>query len=234
MSIGPLTASFSPPDFDDGARELFRRVQPYTLTSMERVLALRESVRYVSRAGIAGDICECGVWRGGSMMVIAITLAELGDTDRCLYMFDTFTRPPDTGPRDGDGAQAELETALKDPWYSYLPVDEVRRHLEETGYPADKLRFVAGLVEETLPAEAPEHVSLLRLDTDYYSSTAHEMTHLYPRISEGGVLMVDDYGQFVGARDAVDEYFHSTGAAVLLNRIDFTGRLVVVPRSEGA
>lgn len=222
-----------PPDFDHEVRDLFQRVQPYTLTGMERVLALRDSVRYVSRAGIDGDICECGVWRGGSMMVVAITLVELGDTDRNLYMFDTFTRPPDAGPRDGEGDQAALEQDLKNPAYSYLPMDEVRRNLERTGYPPDKLQFVPGLVEETLPERSPERLALLRLDTDYYSSTAHEMTHLYPLINPGGVLIVDDYGDFVGAKAAVDEYFASTEEHVLLNRIDSTGRSVIV-RPRGA
>jgi O-methyltransferase len=222
-----------PPDFDHEVRDLFQRVQPYTLTGMERVLALRDSVRYISRAGIDGDICECGVWRGGSMMVVAITLVELGDTDRNLYMFDTFTRPPDAGPRDGEGDQAALEQDLKNPAYSYLPMDEVRRNLERTGYPPDKLQFVPGLVEETLPERSPERLALLRLDTDYYSSTAHEMTHLYPRINPGGVLIVDDYGDFVGAKAAVDEYFASADEHVLLNRIDSTGRSVIV-RPRGA
>ena len=219
-----------PPDFDEEARALFQRVRPYTLTGMERVLALRDSVRYISRAGISGDICECGVWRGGSMMVIAITLAELGDTDRRLYMFDTFTRPPDAGPRDGEGDQAALERDLKNPAYSYLPMDDVRQNLEATGYPLEKLEFVQGLVEDTLPERSPERLALLRLDTDYYSSTAHEMAHLYPRINPGGVLIVDDYGDFVGAKAAVDEYFESADEHVLLNRIDSTGRLVIVQR----
>jgi O-methyltransferase len=218
-----------PPDFDEGARLLYREVQPYTLTGMERVLALRDAVRYVSRAGIPGDICECGVWRGGSMMAIALTLVELGDTERDLYLYDTFTRPPDTGPHDGPGDQAELDSALQNPGYAYLPMEQVRRNLEATGYPADRLRFVPGLVEETLPEKAPGRIALLRLDTDYYSSTACEMEHLYPRVSPGGVLIIDDYGQFVGARGAVDQYFATHRECVLLNRIDFTGRLVIVP-----
>ncbi len=218
-----------PPDIDVSARALFRRVQPYTLTGIERVVALRDSVRYISSAGIEGDICECGVWRGGSMMVIAITLVELGDTSRNLYMFDTFTRPPDAGSRDGEGAQAALERDLQNPAYSYLPIDEVRRNLEATGYPSDRLKFVQGLVENTLPRQAPERLALLRLDTDYYSSTAHELAQLYPRINPGGILIVDDYGQFIGAKEAVDEYFAGPAKHVLLNRIDFTGRLVVVP-----
>lgn len=91
----------------------------------------------------------------------------------------------------------------------------------------DRVHLVAGPVENTLPDAAPEHLALLRLDTDFYSSTAHELAHLYPRLSEQGVLIIDDYGAWRGAKQAVDEYFHDQ--PVLLQRIDWTGRLVVKP-----
>lgn len=218
-----------PPDFDEHACELFKRVRPYTMTGMERVLALRDSVRYISATKIPGDICECGVWRGGSMMVVALTLVEMGDTTRDLYLFDTFTGPPEPGSKDSPTASAELAAALKVPELAHLPTDEVRAKLEETGYPAEKIHLVRGLVEDTIPDQAPGRLALLRLDTDYYTSTAHEMRHLYGRISPGGILIIDDYGKFVGARTAVDEYFNTSGQQVLLNRIDATGRLVIVP-----
>ena len=218
-----------PPDFDQHARELFQRVRPYTMTSMERVLALRDSVRYISSNKIPGDICECGVWRGGSMMVVALTLVEMGDTSRDLYLFDTFSGPPEPAPQDGPTAGAELAAARKVPELTNLPMQEVRAKLAETGYPVERLHLVQGLVEDTIPDQAPERLALLRLDTDYYISTAHEMRHLYGRLSPGGILVIDDYGKFVGARAAVDEYFESSGQNVLLNRIDATGRLVIVP-----
>lgn len=218
-----------PTDVEQVVRDLYKRVQPYTMTSVERVLALRDSVRYVSSAKIPGDICECGVWRGGSMMVVAITLVELGDTSRDLYLFDTFAGPPEPGSKDSPTAGAELAVARQVPQLANLPVEEVRGVLEDTGYPGEKIHLIKGLVEDTIPDRAPEHLALLRLDTDYYSSTAHEMRHMYGRLSPGGILIVDDYGKFVGARTAVDEYFGSTGQPVLLNRIDATGRLVVVP-----
>ena len=85
------------------------------------------------------------------------------------------------------------------------------------------------MVEDTLPAAAPERIALLRLDTDWYASTRHELEQLYPRLAEGGVLIIDDYGHYEGARRAVDEYFERSRRPVLLNRIDFTGRLVVKP-----
>jgi hypothetical protein len=98
------------------------------------------------------------------------------------------------------------------------PLDEVRRNLLATGYPADRVRFVVGRVEDTLPDQAPESIALLRLDTDWYASTRHELVHLFPRLAVGGVLLIDDYGHWQGARQAVDEYLAQTGARLLLQR----------------
>jgi hypothetical protein len=88
------------------------------------------------------------------------------------------------------------------------------------------------MVEETVPERAPERIGLLRLDTDWYESTRHELEHLYPRLVPGGVLIVDDYGHYEGARRAVDEYLDASREAVLLNRIDYTGRVAVKPSAE--
>lgn len=224
-----------PPDFDPAVAAVVEATRPYTLTSPERVFALCSAVSYLLEASIPGAIVECGVWRGGSMMAAAMTLAGAGCDDRDLFLFDTFTTMPAPGPRDfdcyGTPASAYFEgpgSALDDPAYSYLPLDQVRGLLEATGYPPARLHFVAGLIEETVPEQAPPEIALLRLDTDWYQSTAHEMHHLFPRMAPGGVLIVDDYGHFRGAREAVDEYFASHDVHVLLNRIDSTGRMALV------
>jgi O-methyltransferase len=221
-----------PPDYDQATVELFRRVKPYTLTSHERVAALRQAVLYVSANKIPGAMVECGVWRGGSMMAVAATLVEAGDIGRDLWLYDTFTSMPAPGDEDVDvwGGRAidYYDEALANPGYAYLPKDEVRRVVTSTGYPPERIRLVQGMVEETIPAEVPDEIALLRLDTDWYRSTAHEMEHLFPRIAAGGVLIIDDYGHFQGAKKAVDEYFNNRGLHPLLNRVDFTGRLVLV------
>jgi hypothetical protein len=82
-------------------------------------------------------------------------------------------------------------------------------------------------VEDTIPKEAPDKIALLRLDTDWYESTRHELTHLYPKLSVGGVLIIDDYGQWEGARKAVDEYIDDNKLPILLHRIDNAGRIAV-------
>src|SRR5439155_13820537 len=104
-------------------------------------------------------------------------------------------------------------------------INDVMSNLRLTGYQANSLHLVKGKVEDTIPETMPQSIALLRLDTDWYESTRHEMTHLFPRLSRGGVLIIDDYGHWKGARQAVDEYLSATGCKVLLNRIEYTGRV---------
>jgi hypothetical protein len=99
----------------------------------------------------------------------------------------------------------------------------------ETGYPSALVNYVAGPVEATLPSTLPERIGLLRVDTDWYTSTYHELLHLWPRLSPGGILIIDDFGHWAGARNAVEQYFGEIGLAPFLHRIDQTGRLVIKP-----
>jgi hypothetical protein len=220
------------PDFDEESLALFQSVRPFTMTSMERMYALRQAVEYVARRNIPGDIVECGVWKGGSMMVVAKTLMELGHSRR-LHLFDTFEgmSAPTDADRDCQGRPAQ--DCLKNDdresnlYWAYGPLDQVKQNMRSTGYDEGHIFFVKGQVEDTIPEHAPETIALLRLDTDWYDSTRHELIHLYPRLSPGGVLIIDDYGHWQGARRAVDEYFHDPTTRPLLHRIDYTGRICV-------
>jgi hypothetical protein len=221
------------PDVDPAVRAIFNRVKPFTMTSPERVFALCEALRYVARAGVAGDIVECGVWRGGSSMAAALMLAELGDTTRRFHLFDTFegmSAPTEHDRRASDAQPAAAllaSSARDDKIWCVASLDDVRANLTAAGCPMDRMALVQGKVEDTIPAAAPERIALLRLDTDWYESTRHELQHLYPRLAVGGVLIIDDYGAWEGARRAVDEYFAASAAPPLLNRIDETGRIAV-------
>jgi O-methyltransferase len=213
--------------------ELHARCAAYTMTSVERMYALYEAVRHVSRAGVPGDFVECGTWRGGSSMLAALALNRLGDTERRLYLYDTFAGMPEPGELDvdvtGESARPRWRSEQREDVneWCYSSLDEVRRNLLSTGFPAERLNLVEGRVEETIPATAPDRIAVLRLDTDWYESTLHELEHLYPRLSPGGVLIVDDYGHWAGARAAVDRYFAALPEPPLLNRIDDTGRIGV-------
>ena len=217
-----------------------RRVRRHTLTSAARIAALCDAVEYVVANGVEGDLVECGVWRGGSMMAAAITLQRLGVSDRDLHLFDTFTGMPEPGeddvrsPYDGYSMHRRwrrFNRAGKQ--WAGESVEAVAARLESTGYPREHLHLVPGLVEDTLPAAAPERVAVLRLDTDWYASTKHELEQLYPRLADGGVLIVDDYGHYEGARRAVDEYFAAGDRSILLSRIDYTGRIGVKQPATG-
>jgi hypothetical protein len=226
------------PDYGPEVEDTIRRVRRYTMTTPRRIAALCTGVEYAVQAGVPGAVVECGVWKGGSMMAAALTLLRLGASDRDLYLFDTFQGMPPPSDQDVFSAydgyspmahwrrrRRQGETSA---WH-YVPADEVRAALLSTGYPSERIHLVKGKVEETLPAAAPGEIALLRLDTDWYESTKHEMAHLYPRLSPGGVLILDDYGHYEGARRAVDEYFEAEGGRPLLNRIDYTGRVGVKP-----
>jgi O-methyltransferase len=221
------------PDVDARIIEIFHRVKPYTMTSPERIISLCEAVRYVSAGRIEGAIVECGVWRGGSSMAAALMLADLGDTDRELYLFDTFEGMSQPGEhdrraRDAAGASKLLAASSREAKvWAYSPLEEVRANLCSTAYPMDRVRFVQGKVEHTIPSQGPQKIALLRLDTDWYESTQHELEHLFPRLAVGGVLIIDDYGAWEGARRAVDEFIAAHNVTILLSRIDETGRMGV-------
>lgn len=224
-----------PEDLDPRIRETVRVVTPHTMTSPLRVAALCEAVRYISANRIPGAIVECGVWRGGSMMAVARTLLESGDRDRELYLFDTFEGMSEPSERDvaftGETAQNLLSEAgdrtAADSVWCVASLTDVEQTMTQTGYEPARIHYVKGKVEDTIPDSAPLRIALLRLDTDWYESTKHEMQHLFPRLSPGGILILDDYGHWQGARQAVDEYIREAKAPLFLQRIDYSGRLAV-------
>jgi O-methyltransferase len=225
-----------PPDFDQTTVATLKRVMPFTMTSVERISSLCEAVKYVTTNNIAGDIVECGVWKGGSMMAAALTLQSLDDLSRELYLFDTFEGMPTPADNDvsysgesGMGFTANLKPDGSGSDFCRATIDQVRDAVGSVGYPANKIHFVKGKVEDTVPHHAPDRIAILRLDTDWYESTRHELIHLYPRLVPRGVLIIDDYGHWQGARQAVDEYIRDNQVPLLLNRIDYTGRIAVKP-----
>jgi O-methyltransferase len=211
------------------------RVRPYTMTSWRSIVGLCESVEYLVRNDIPGAFVECGVWRGGSVMAEALTLLELGVNDRALYLFDTFAGMPmpdveDVSLRDPDQtpvARWQRDQRADHNEWAYASMETVRENLSSTGYPAQRVHLIQGRVEETVPVQAPESIALLRLDTDWYASTKHELEHLYPRLAGRGVLILDDYGSWAGARKAVDEY--GPASELFLSRLDRIGRLAIKP-----
>lgn len=213
-----------PPDFGPEETEIIRRVLPYTMTSPERIFALIQAIKYIVKNRIRGDVVECGVWKGGSIMAVAMTLLKLNCREKTLYLFDTFEGM--TQPEEWDVTYyGQPAKDILDQVRCYASLAEVESTVCGMGYDRSKIRFVKGRVEETIPDQAPDEISLLRLDTDWYMSTRHELNHLFPRLVQGGVIIIDDYGHWRGSQRATDEYVEQNDLPLLLHRIDYTGRI---------
>lgn len=214
---------------------IWNQVQTFTMTSVERGYALWQAVRYLVLSGIPGELVECGVWKGGSCMIMAHALSGL-ETERDIHLYDTFsgmTEPTEEDVIAWNGVPVsqkweEEKKGIKNHFASWaVGLDQVRQNLALAHYPKNRFVFHPGDVARTLKKDLPEQISLLRLDTDWYESTKIELEMLYPRLVRGGILIIDDYGHFKGARQAVDEYFSDKPA--FFQRIDYTGRLLIKP-----
>jgi len=221
------------PDMEEEFKEIHKKCKRYTITSVQKMYSLYSAIKYVVQHTIPGDIVECGVFKGGSAMIMALTLNKMNDLERKLYLYDTYagmTKPAkgDTNYRGEDVESIWRQSQRKDynEW-CYAPLEEVKNNLYSTGYPKENFMFIKGKVEETIPAVIPDTIALLRLDTDWYESTYHELLHLFPRLSVHGVLVLDDYGCLKGAKEATDKYFSENGIKILLNRIDYSGRICI-------
>jgi hypothetical protein len=213
--------------------EIYNFCKPYTMTSIERMYALYKAVLYVLRNNIEGDFIECGVWRGGSSMLIAKMLNQRQVNNKKLFMFDTFEGMSEPTQYDvdyhGENAKQLLTNSSKDDPQSiwcFSGFEEVYNNIMKTGLSPDQFSMIKGKVEDTIPEKLlTKNIALLRLDTDFYESTKHELIHLFPLLKDNGVIVIDDYGHWQGCRKAVDEYFETNKIDLLLNRIDNTGRI---------
>jgi len=202
-------------------------IEPYTKTGTARIAAMAAALAQIDRWNIPGAVVECGVWKGGN-----IILARKLSPKRVCWLYDTFDGM--TEPTEIDISRKGI-LALKsykkkerrgDKWCA-ASVDEVRANLQEMGVLDEgRLRFVVGRVEDTLTkvGNLPHEIALLRLDTDWYASTKVELEILWPRVAKGGILIVDDYGHWDGARKAVDEYF---GTNLRMKKIDYSAIRIV-------
>lgn len=215
-------------DFNIEERSIVEQVKAYTMTSPERIVSLIRAIDYVEANAIEGSIVECGVWKGGSVMAALLALKQ---HYRTVYLYDTFEgmSEPTQEDKSYKGESATKAFMNKDEYWEriacYSTLDEVKKNIRKVGYPEDKIKFIQGKVENTIPSTIPKKIAVLRLDTDWYESTMHEMIHLFPRLVSGGVIIIDDYGHWEGCKKAVDEYISKNNIKLLLNRIDYTGRV---------
>lgn len=223
-----------PHDMDPGFQEIYEKTRPYTMTSIYRMYELYKAVQYLVESRIPGDIVECGIWKGGSSMIAALALQAFGETDRRLWLYDTYDGMPEPGEKDvraSDGLVAQQHWSTLKPdeahkWI-YSPLEEVQTNIYSTGYPKENIKFIKGKVEDTIPDRIPDSIALLRLDTDWYESTYHELCHLFPQVSVHGLLIIDDYGWWKGSREATDRYINENNLQLFLHRIDDSGRVAL-------
>ncbi len=228
-----------PVEFDQADLDIIAYVMKHKLTktSTERVVATINACKHAVTAEVEGDFVECGVWRGGNAIVAKKTFERLG-SDKKVYLFDTFTGMTEPGDHDKTAynpksADERYRDASRDGYrdWNYASLEDVKANFASAGLDSSGLRYVEGDVLQTLAVEVnlPERISVLRLDTDWYESTKAELERLYPRLSVGGSILIDDYGHWEGARKAVDEYFSKMDAKQrpLLHFTDYTGRMGV-------
>lgn len=201
----------------------------YSKAPTRRMAAMQAALELLDQKNVAGDIVECGVWRGGHLI-----LARLVSPNRRCWAYDTFEGMTKPGKFDTkkNGIKAEdLIKAKPAKRMSYASLEEVQDNFAAEGVLDHSLiRFVVGDVAETLTKDInlPGQIALLRLDTDWYESTKIEMEILYPRLVDGGILIIDDYGHWMGAKKAVQEYFAKYGwDATKLQSIDYTAVMMV-------
>jgi hypothetical protein len=214
---------------DEEFGDLYKKVKNFSTTSKLGLYSLYKSTKYISDKKIQGCIVECGVWKGGGVLLILETLLKNNDI-RDIYLYDTFegmTEP----------SQEDFSIPHKTPAYTRWQKDKfkgwgigsydfVYNLLSATKYPIEKIHFVVGDINQTLKEKVPtSEIALLKLDTDWYNSTLLELSILYPKLLLGGILIIDDYGYWAGSKKAVDEYFKNN--PILLNRIDHTGRIII-------
>ena len=226
-------------DMNEEFIKIYEECERFTYTPMERMFVLYKLVKHIIINKIPGDIVECGVWQGGSCMLIAKTLMLHGDIDRKIYLYDTFEGYNEPTTKDieiisGKPVKEVLQSKknfVEDKnnflTWCYAPLDLVKNNLLSTKYPEDKLILVKGKVEETIPKIIPDNIALMRLDTNWYESTKHELTHLYPIIVKHGVICLNDYGHYQGAQDAYKEYWKENNIESCLIRTDYSNRVAI-------
>lgn len=190
-----------------------------TMIGLKRLDDLQACVESIVGDRVEGDLVEAGVWRGGASILMRATLDTFGAGDRLVWLADSFSGFPkpdlETFPDDAD---LDLSKGSFQP----APIDEVRASFERLGS-EDGVRFVQGFFRDTLPGLRGGQWSLVRLDGDSYESTWVGLENLYPGLSTGGYLVIDDYGCLEECRKAVGDYRSEHGIGDPIEMIDWTG-----------
>jgi O-methyltransferase len=190
-----------------------------TMIGLHRLNNLQECITDIIRHHIPGDLIETGVWRGGACIFMRAVLKAYEDSSRSVWVADSFQGLPPPNPERypaDAGDRLFEEPALR------VSVEEVQANFRKYGLLDDRVRFLVGWFRDTLPIAPIDQLALVRLDGDLYESTMDALRSLYPKLSVGGYLIVDDYA-LPGCRLAVDEFRREFGISDDIKGIDWTG-----------
>ena len=169
---------------------------------------------------VPGDFIETGVWRGGSVIFMRALLKSYNVTNRCVWVADSFAGVPPPNPE-----RYPWDAGIRLDVYPQLAVSmgEVQRNFERYGLLDAQVRFLPGWFRDSLPSAPIEALALMRLDGDLYESTMDALVHLYPKLSVGGYVVIDDYGAIEACRQAVHYYRTSHNITEEIRVVDWTG-----------
>lgn len=196
------------------------RQPAHTMAGLKRLDNVQTCFEQVLRDDVPGDLIETGVWRGGVPIFMRAMLAAYGVTDRLVWLADSFRGLPPPAPGLYPEDEGDMLHAIDELRVSRA---QVQSHFDRYGLLDDRVRFLEGWFRDTLPHAPIERLAILRLDGDMYESTMDALTHLYPKLSEGGFLIVDDYGAIPSCRRAVHDYREAHGITEEIVPIDWTG-----------
>ena len=234
--IKPFNLSENFPEASEFEKELLNVCSNYSMTGHDRMYSLIKSIEFIDQNNVDGDFVECGVWKGGNLIIFQKYVKKL-NLNKKIYAYDTFEGMPKPAEIDknfeGESASIQLDKLdkknvdrKKNILIADCSLEDVKNNFEKHTF-SNNLICIKGKVENTLKntENLPNKISILRLDTDWYSSTKKELEVLYPLLEKNGILLVDDYGYWQGARKAVDEFFKDK--KVTMFKIDFTGRMII-------
>ena len=221
-------------EIDEDELKIIKKISDFSMSTPANHWAIIQSIKHIDKNKIEGDFVESGVWKGGNLILFKFFLNKL-NLNKKIFAYDTFKGMPMPGDKDYDLKNIDAKEIYdkynnKNIKWCYSTLEEVKSNIEsfDKNY-LKSFNFIKGKVEETLRVSnnLPNKISLLRLDTDFYSSTKAELEVLYPRLVSGGVLIVDDYGHWKGSKKAVDEYFDLDKNFLWFHRIDYASRLYI-------
>ena len=222
-------------ELNNNDKKLINLAQTYSMTPQIRIFNLLQSLRYLKNKKIDGDYVECGVWKGGNIILFKKFIEDEDENSKKkIYAFDTYEGMTEPDKNDYDissNIPADIllkgDKAKRTNIWGICNLENVKKNIQSCVNSTENIKFIKGPVETTLndTSNLPDKISLLRLDTDWYNSTKKELDVLYDKVMPGGIIIIDDYGHWGGSKKAVDDFF--LNKYVWMHYVDYACRLII-------